>query len=522
MSRVEGWVWLDKSKLPSGQVVAIREALTLERKVQEEFAPDDPEALLLRVYEERPGEIGVPRSWYLEHVGDRGGEELCVSDAPETGPGFRPDAFLGETGGVYWEQNEAVERVVSAISKGPFGGGFLKASTAFGKTVVSLRIAAAMGRRTLVIVNRGFFMRQWRQRIQEFFPDARIGMVQQAKCQYKNKDIVIAMVHSLASRDYGEEFYDAFGLVITDEAHRISSKTWNPVIAKFHAPYRLGLTATPRRKDGTQDAFFWQIGPIVFSAKTETMIPEIHNYTLPYAPRPTGKYRTPESVPRPTQISQLALDVGSVDRIAGYVYQGVLRGRKVMVVSERTEQLWTVFQRVARRFASLGGEWTYGFATGSQYVLDDNGERVMVRRKKGRKTVEVCKTRSTSDADLDEVETKQVLFATRQMIEEGFDVSAIDVLIVASPIGDPEQTVGRARRFCLPKPSKCERMCPWRAATCQGKPTPVVLDPDFPNAPVLDRTKRGRVKFYQKIGAKRATTRKPVKLRKQNAASDGG
>ena len=48
-----------------------------------------------------------------------------------------------------------------------------------------------IGLKTLVLVHKEFLLTQWKDRIQEFLPDARIGEIQGKKCDVVDKDIVI-------------------------------------------------------------------------------------------------------------------------------------------------------------------------------------------------------------------------------------------------------------------------------------------------------------------------------------------
>ena len=43
-------------------------------------------------------------------------------------------------------------------------------------------------------------MTQWRDRITQFLPNARIGKIQQNTIDIENKDIVLAMVQSLSQK----------------------------------------------------------------------------------------------------------------------------------------------------------------------------------------------------------------------------------------------------------------------------------------------------------------------------------
>ena len=46
-----------------------------------------------------------------------------------------------------------------------------------GKTCCSLYIISKLQKKTLVIVHKDFLLKQWRERIEQFLPDARIGLI---------------------------------------------------------------------------------------------------------------------------------------------------------------------------------------------------------------------------------------------------------------------------------------------------------------------------------------------------------
>ena len=58
-------------------------------------------------------------------------------------------------------------------------------------------IISQLKKKTIIIAHIDFLLTQWRERIQMFLPDARIGILKQNKVQVKNKDIVIASLKSL-------------------------------------------------------------------------------------------------------------------------------------------------------------------------------------------------------------------------------------------------------------------------------------------------------------------------------------
>ena len=48
-------------------------------------------------------------------------------------------------------------------------------------TVISLYLLSILRKKTIIIVHKEFLMEQWRERIQQFLPDARVGIIQQKK-----------------------------------------------------------------------------------------------------------------------------------------------------------------------------------------------------------------------------------------------------------------------------------------------------------------------------------------------------
>ena len=54
----------------------------------------------------------------------------------------------------------------------------------------------------LVIVHKEFLLNQWKERIQEFLPDARIGVIQRDNVDIDDKDIVLGMLQSIAIKKY--------------------------------------------------------------------------------------------------------------------------------------------------------------------------------------------------------------------------------------------------------------------------------------------------------------------------------
>ena len=96
----------------------------------------------------------------------------------------------------------------------------------YGKTVIGLYLASKLGVKTLVVVHKEFLVNQWKERIKQFLPYARIGKIQGSKIFVEGYDIVIGMLQSISMKEYPESTFKDFGFVIYDECHHLGAETF--------------------------------------------------------------------------------------------------------------------------------------------------------------------------------------------------------------------------------------------------------------------------------------------------------
>lgn len=181
---------------------------------------------------------------------------------------------------VAYPQQEAHDAVVKQLVS--LGGATLSLPCGLGKTVVALRIAATMQRKTLVVVHKSFLIDQWRTSIAKFVPNATVGLIRGPKCQVEDCDIVIAMLQTLSSRGLSKKISYTFGLVIVDEAHHVCAPVFSRITPLFWSRYILALSATPRRRDGLERILYWTCGPIAFEAEREPVSGHAIMVTVPH------------------------------------------------------------------------------------------------------------------------------------------------------------------------------------------------------------------------------------------------
>ncbi len=143
-------------------------------------------------------------------------------------------------------------------------GGILKLGCGIGKTNIAIYLSHKLKLKTLVIVHKEFLMDQWIERYKGL-TNAKIGIIRQDKVDIKGKDVVIGMLQSISMKDYDQEIFNEFGLVVYDEVHHVASKVFSQALMKTSAEYTLGLSATPERSDGLFKVIKWHIGDILYS-----------------------------------------------------------------------------------------------------------------------------------------------------------------------------------------------------------------------------------------------------------------
>ena len=298
--------------------------------------------------------------------------------------------------------------------------GVLCAPTAFGKTVAAAALIARRKVSTLVLVHRTELLRQWQERLAGFLEISKggLGVIGGGKKKPSGK-IDIAVMQSLSRRKDLGELLDQYGQIIIDECHHLSAFSFEAILKQAKARFVVGLTATPIRRDGHHPIIFMQCGPIRHSAaRLETAPAQLEVWPkLLFAPE------IPPDSPIQDVFRILANDVMRNRRIAGDVLAAYREGRKVLVLTERTDHLPLL-----------------------QEALGDQVEHCFILH--GRLS---RKQRMEVFAELDALDDSapRVLLATGRLIGEGFDHPPLDTLVLAMPIswkGTLQQYAGRLHR----------------------------------------------------------------------------
>ena len=299
--------------------------------------------------------------------------------------------------------------------------GVLCAATAFGKTVTAAAMIARRGVNTLVLVHRTELLKQWQERLQTFLGVCGdvVGTIGAGKAKPTGK-IDIAVMQSLSRQGEVNALVENYGHVIVDECHHVGAVSFDAILKRCKAKYVLGLTATPIRRDGQQPIIFMQCGPIRYSAAKPAGAP--HDLqVVPHLRRARIDLAGDAGIQ--DVFRHIASDPARTAAIAAEVREAIAHGRKVLVLTERTEHL----EAIERELDSLQP---------APFVLHGRMSR---------------KQRAALVAALDALppEAPRVLLSTGKLVGEGFDHPPLDTLVLAMPVswkGTLQQYAGRLHR----------------------------------------------------------------------------
>ncbi|MCL2100764.1 MAG: DEAD/DEAH box helicase [Fibromonadales bacterium] len=318
--------------------------------------------------------------------------------------------FLGE---LREEQKEALQKLMENQT------GILSASTAFGKTVVALSVIAARKVNTVILVHRKLLADQWTERIHNFLgiPKKDIGYYGGAK-KKRTGIIDIAVMQSVVKRDKVEDWIADYGQIIVDECHHISAASFERIIRKCPAYYRLGLSATVVRKDGQHPIVLMNLGDVRYSNARSNTEPQ---FVQKIFPRFTDFRLDDETLDIQEVFHSLYLNEVRNKLIIKDIIEVYKEGRECLVLSERIEHLDILKEALKEHVPSI-------------FILKGG-----LGKKQLKATME----------DIQNDSKQKLILATGKYLGEGFDLPSLDTLFLVFPFswkGMLIQYTGRLNR----------------------------------------------------------------------------
>jgi superfamily II DNA or RNA helicase len=189
-----------------------------------------------------------------------------------------------------------------------------------------LAIAEKLGQKTLIIVHTLALRDQWAEEVEKVFGFK--PSIYGSGLKETHAPITIGNIQSL-TRAPKSTFDKTFGLLIVDECHHIPSTTFSRLVDRSHAKYKIGLSASNRRKDGLHILFQDYFSPKRFTPPAENyMVPSIHRISIPI--------RFPDSGAWHERLTDLDHNEEYHKMLAMIAKSYASKGHKVLVLSSRT------------------------------------------------------------------------------------------------------------------------------------------------------------------------------------------
>lgn len=399
------------------------------------------------------GGVGVPVDWGIATCEKAGipfsvelsrGEAITVRRLPDP---FHEKAAPGQD--VFFEQ------MLDAATG--FYTSLIQAPTGAGKTVSLLHTIGKLGRKALVIVPNNVLAEQWKSEAVRHLglTAEEVGIIGDGAEEWEGRAVVIAVVHNLVQKSYPDKFYSLFGFVAWDEVHRLGARSFSQSLGMFPAKYRVGVSATPDRKDGCAGLFIAHLGSLCVRSKQKVLpvdwrVEKFHLGRLPgWAQYCQATTKQMKWISEHRDRNQWLVDI---------IVELFEQGRTVLGITKFVDHAETILSMLLEAgipASALG-----------QFTRQRSATRVVCDKKTGEETVKEYR-RAVKQAELDDVaRNAQIIIATDSMMKEGVDIARLDAGVELLPMPDPRQAVGRIRR---PLP---------------GKPKPIwvsIQDPAQPN-----------------------------------------
>ena len=392
---------IPKEGLTHGQIAQLKDALTVTPVAPLEYSAGLDS---FPVYYESPLRLYVPRMWGQKAFG------LPDADIRKEGKSLREDLVF--QGSLRPHQTEITD---TFVAKGK--NGIICVPCGWGKTFMSLAIMGKIRRKTIIVVHKEFLVSQWIGEINRVYPTARIGRLQADESEVGDEfDITIAMLQTVAKREYPDGYFNDFGFAIFDECHHLGAAHFSKALMKIQTKCMLGLSATPDRTDGLSKVFGWYLGEMstrIRAREEDTEVEvRVYDYTTTDEEYTKTSYDYRGNPIRARLLNTITEYEPRTRYLIPAIKQAYDEKRKTLILSDRRDHL-LMWERLLKE----AGAPDVAFYVGGmkQNVLEKSEEA-------------------------------QILLGTYSMAAEGMNIPTLNTIVLSTPKSNVEQSVGRILR----------------------------------------------------------------------------
>jgi len=343
------------------------------------------------------------------------------------------------SGKLRWEQQEVVDKF---FSRGRARSGIIQAPCGWGKTYTGCSIIARNNLKTLIMVHTKLLFRQWIEELEKQIPNVKIGKIGDGILQVEN--ITVGIYKSVYNNL--SELRNAFSMVIVDECHLCPAELFSTALNNLNAKIKIGISATPKRKDGKHVFLADYFSPFLVEARdpNKAIDPSVEVIRT--------DFRFPVIDPKrdwSRQLNKLCSNQDYLQFIANTAINKIANNRCPLILGERVQMLKDL-QTLIPESVCLIGE-------------TDESTRKDVLSNVGGKYKAVLSTK---------------------LFDEGISCHRLDTLFLTCPSNNPVKLEQRVGRIIREHPDKCN---------------PLIVD-FWLAGPIVSRQQTKRLDWYRNRG----------------------
>lgn len=324
-------------------------------------------------------------------------------------------------------QEQVITKTIGYLRE--YRTGRVEAKTGFGKTICALEIARRMKQNVLFLAHKDDILSQVEMTAKVYF-DVKCGWIK-GKKENPDELITLSTMQTMSKRVKDNPSYlSNFGLKVLDEQHRASCESYIAIMEAINRRYTLGVSATFRRGDALEPVWDNYLGDLICKGIVKNaLVPKLESPII------TGTgigmkhfFDWQGEISHTKALTVISENIPFNKWLVSRIKLLVSEGRRPLLVTNRKEQLELL----------------------EDMLLPDIEPGIYAGGKHRNKTLK--------KADLAKSMTKKVVLATVKKVGEGFDeamflgreaaakIKPLDTIIIASPISDSEQVIGRIGR----------------------------------------------------------------------------